>query len=111
AIVPAPMFAVVDDRNQQYRVQPGDRIQIHLRQGVEPGARLTFDKVCVVGGEGQGRVGSPYVAGVSVTATVVRNEVTGRRITIGKSGGRRNSRRKTGFRARFTEIQIEAING
>ena len=105
------MFAVVDDRNQQYRVQPGDRIQIHLRADVAPGAQLTFDKVCVVAGEGEGRVGSPYVAGASVTATVVRNEVKGPKITIGKFRRRKNSRRKTGFRARYTEVQIEAING
>ena len=34
------MYAVVDDRNQQYRVQAGDRIQIHLRSDAEAGADL-----------------------------------------------------------------------
>jgi len=104
------MFAVVDDRNQQYRVTPGERIQIHLRRGVEQGSTLTFDKVCAIGGDGKGRVGTPYVAGASVTATVVRHEVKGIKVTIGKFRRRKNSRRKTGFRARYTEVQIEAIN-
>ncbi|MCY2957971.1 MAG: 50S ribosomal protein L21 [Planctomycetota bacterium] len=104
------MFAVVDDRNQQYRVKPGDRIQIHLLKDLAEGAKLTFDKICVVGGDGEGRVGSPYVAGVSVTATVVRNEVKGVKVVIGKFRRRKNSRRRTGFRARYTEIQIETIN-
>ena len=66
------MYAVVDDRNQQYRVQPGDRIKIHLRNGVAEGETLTFDKVCLVGGEGVGRVGTPFLSGASVTAKVVR---------------------------------------
>jgi large subunit ribosomal protein L21 len=66
--------------------------------------------VCAIGGDGNGRVGTPYVAGASVTATVVRNEVKGTKVTIGKFRRRKNSRRKTGFRARYTEIQIEAIN-
>jgi large subunit ribosomal protein L21 len=104
------MYAVVDDRNQQYRVQPGDRIKIHLRNGVAEGETVTFDKVCCVGGEGKGRVGTPFVQGVSVTGKVVR-QMKGPKVVICKFRKRKNSRRRTGFRARFTEIQIEAING
>ena len=103
------MYAVVDDRNQQYRVQPGDRIKIHLRNGVAEGETLTFDKVCLVGGEGVGRVGTPFLSGASVTAKVVR-QIKGPKVVICKFRKRKNSRRRTGFRARFTEIQIEAIN-
>lgn len=103
------MYAVVDDRNQQYRVQPGDRIKIHLRNGVAEGETLTFDKVCLVGGEGVGRVGTPFLSGASVTAKVVR-QIKGPKVVICKFRKRKNSRRRTGFRARFTEIQIESIN-
>lgn len=105
------MYAVVDDRNQQYRVAPGDRIRIHLRAGLEAGATLTFDKVCVVGGEAGGRVGAPYVAGASVTAKVVRALAKGPKVVTGKFRRRKNSRRRRGFRAQFTEVQIEAIQG
>ncbi len=104
------MYAVVDDRNQQYRVQPGDRIQIHLHEGAEEGSTLTFDKVCLVGGEGQGRIGAPYVSGAKVTAKVLRPDVQAEKVVIGKFRRRKNSRRRTGFRARYTEIQIEAIH-
>jgi large subunit ribosomal protein L21 len=104
------MYAVVDDRNQQYRVQPGDRIKIHLRNGVAEGETLTFDKICCVGGEGAGRVGTPFVQGALVTAKVVR-QMKGPKVVICKFRKRKNSRRRTGFRAKFTEVQIEAING
>lgn len=108
------MYAVVDDRNQQYRVQPGDRIKIHLRNGVAEGETLTFDKICLVGSEGggggTGRVGTPFVQGASVTAKVVR-QMKGPKVVICKFRKRKNSRRRTGFRAKFTEVQIEAING
>lgn len=104
------MYAVIDDRNQQYRVQPGDRIQIHYRTGAEEGAVVTFDKICIVGGEGAGRVGTPHVAGVTVAAKVVR-QVKGPKVIIGKFRKRKNSRRRTGFRAKYTEVQIESING
>ncbi|MBL8749195.1 MAG: 50S ribosomal protein L21 [Planctomycetes bacterium] len=100
------MYAVVDDRNQQYRVQPGDRIQIHHRDGAAEGDTLTFDKVCLVGD----RVGTPHVPGVSVTAKVLR-QMKGPKVVICKFRKRKNSRRRTGFRARYTMVQIEAING
>lgn len=107
------MYAVVDDRNQQYRVKAGDRIRIHLRSGVAEGETLTFDKICLVSGsgdEGIGRVGTPFVQGASVTAKVVR-QMKGKKVVICKFRKRKNSRRRTGFRAKFTEVQIEAING
>ncbi len=105
------MYAVLDDRNQQYRVKSGDRIQIHYRKDVAEGATLTFDKVCALSDGTKGRIGTPHVAGASVTAKVVRAEVKGDKVIIGKFRRRKNSRRRTGFRARYTEIQIESING
>ena len=105
------MYAVIDDRNQQYRVAPGDRIQIHYRKDAEEGAALTFDKVCCVGSdEGEGRIGAPHVDGASVSAKVVR-QVKGDKIYIGKFRRRKNSKTRTGFRAKYTEVQIEAISG
>lgn len=103
------MYAVVDDRHQQYRVQPGDRIQIHLLRDAEDGSTLTFDKVCAVGGEGTGKVGAPYLAGATVTAKVLRT-IKGPKVRVAKYRKRKNSRRRTGFRAQYTEVQIEAIN-
>ena len=64
------MYAVVDDRNQQFRAEPGQRVQLPHNESWEPGSTVTFDKVCLVTGE-QAQVGAPYVDGVSVTATVV----------------------------------------
>ena len=106
------MYAVLDDRNQQYRVSAGDRIKIHLRQDSNEGDSLTFENVCAVGGEDDnaGRVGAPFVKGASVTAKVVRH-VKGPKVIIGKFRRRKSSRKRTGFRAQYTMVQIEAING
>ena len=105
------MYAVLDDRNQQYRVAAGDRIKIHLRSDSNEGETLTFDKVCAIGGDSDnaGRVGTPFVSGASVTAKVVRN-VKGPKVIIGKFRRRKNSRKRNGFRAQYTMVQIEAIN-
>ena len=111
------MYAVVEDRNQQYRVQSGDRVFIALKSDAPVGSTFTFDHVCVwspvtpgEGGEGEAKIGTPYVDGVSVTAKVVRQDVKGPKLIVAKYRRRKNSRKRTGFRARYTEVQIESID-
>ncbi len=104
------MYPVVDDRNQQYRVQAGDRIQIHLRAGAAEGDAITFDKVCLVGGEGASKIGTPFVSGASVTGKVVR-QFKDKKVISSRWRHRKNNRRRRGFRAQYTIVQIESING
>ncbi|MCB9876161.1 MAG: 50S ribosomal protein L21 [Planctomycetes bacterium] len=105
------MYAVLDDRNQQYRVAQGDKIKIHLHAGANEGDTLTFDKVCAIGGgDAAGKVGTPFVDGATVTAKVLKN-VKGPKVIIGKFRRRKNSKKRTGFRAQYTMVQIESING
>jgi large subunit ribosomal protein L21 len=103
------MYAVIEDRTRQYRVAVGDRVQLDLLDDAEPGSTVTFDQVCVLGGDAS-RIGTPFITGASVTATVV-GEVKGPKLVVAKFRRRKNSRRRTGFRGKFTEVQIEAING
>ena len=103
------MYAVVDDRNQQFRAEPGLRVKIPLNEGLEAGSSVIFDKVCLVTGEAS-KVGTPYVEGVSVTAKVL-GMVKGQKVVIQKIRRTKNSRRRTGFRARYTEIEIQSIDG
>jgi len=103
------MYAVIEDRNQQFAVRPGERVCLPLNADLEAGAQVTFDKVCLVTGEAA-RVGAPYVDGARVLGTVV-GTVKGPKLFVQKFRRRKNHRRRTGFRARFTEVQIEAIEG
>ena len=103
------MYAVVDDRNQQFRAEPGKRVQIPFDESLEPGASVKFEKVCLVTGDNS-QIGAPFCEGVSVTAKVI-GMVKGPKLVIQKIRRRKNSRRRTGFRARFTEVQIESIDG
>ncbi|MEO0480699.1 MAG: 50S ribosomal protein L21 [Planctomycetota bacterium] len=104
------MLAVVDDRNQQYRMAAGETLLIALQSDLDEGASITFDKVCLVTGDADTRIGTPYVDGATVQATVTRQEVKGPKLVVAKYRRRKNSRRRTGFRARFTEIRVESVN-
>ena len=82
---------------------------IDLNASLEVGQSVTFDKVCLVTGD-NARIGTPHVDGASVIAKVLRQDVKGPKLTIQKFKRRKNHRKRTGFRARFTEVQIESIN-
>jgi large subunit ribosomal protein L21 len=104
------MYAVVSDRNQQFRAVPGERVLIPLHPDAEPGSTLTFDQVCLVGGDenNQPKVGLPFIDGARVVAKVL-GAAKGPKLVVAKYRRRKNSRRRTGFRARFTEIEIQSV--
>ncbi len=111
---PATMYVVFEDRNQQFRATPGARLWIPLvrdpKTGVaETGKKVTFDRVCLITGD-NAKIGTPYVKGAKVSATVL-GTVKGPKLVVQKLRRRKNSRCRTGFRARYTEIQIDAIDG
>jgi large subunit ribosomal protein L21 len=108
------MYAVFEDRNQQFRAAAGDRLYLPLMRDpktgtLAPGQKVTFDKVCLITGEGA-QVGTPYVKGAKVNATVL-GTVKGPKLVVQKLRRRKNSRRRTGFRARYTEIRVDGIEG
>ncbi len=101
------MYAVFDDRNQQFRAAPGDRIKLPYNPELAPGSTVEFDKVYVIAGE-KGQVGAPFIKGASVTAKVLGN-IKGPKIIVQKFKRRKNIRRRTGFRAKYTEVIVESI--
>jgi large subunit ribosomal protein L21 len=103
------MYAIISADGRQYKVQSGDVIQIDLREGAGPGDAVTFDKVLLVSGEGGVRVGQPVVAGASVTAEVVSQD-QGEKLYIQKMRRRKNFRKRTGHRQKYTRVKISAIN-
>ena len=59
-------------------------------------------------GEGEPKVGAPYVDGASVTGKVVKNGKA-KKITVFTYKPKKNSKRKMGHRQPYTKIQIEAV--
>ena len=102
------MYAVVDVAGSQYKVQEGDRVRVS-RLGTEAGEKLTIDRVLLLGGEGETRVGAPQIDGASVEASVLGH---GRadKILVFKMKRRKGFRKKNGHRQPYTEIQIDKIS-
>lgn len=104
------MYAIIDDRGHQYRVQQGDRIDIQLMDLAPEQKVVEFNRILLVGDTGAaGKVGTPAVAGAKVTAKVL-DELKGEKIVIQKFRRRKNYRRKTGHRQRYLRVEIESIS-
>ena len=102
------MFAIFVTGGKQYKVAEGDVIFVE-KLGVAEGEKVTFDKVLVVNGETLS-FGTPYVAGATVVANVVKNGKS-KKIDVIKYKAKKNEKKKIGHRQDYTKIQIEKIEG
>lgn len=103
------MFAVIESGGKQHRVEPGEVLKLE-KLDAEAGATVDFDKVMLIGNEGNVTVGAPYVAGGKVSAEVLAH---GRhdKVTIIKMKRRKHYRRQAGHRQWFTQVKITDISG
>lgn len=100
------MYAIIRDRGQQYRVEPGQTLRIALTNA-EPGSTLELKEVLMVGGD-QPLIGAPLVAGALVKATV-GELVKGEKIVVFRYKAKARYRRRTGHRQKYTQITINDI--
>ena len=101
------MFAVIRTGGKQYRVTPDAVLKVEKLDG-EPGATITFTDVLAVGNEAGTQIGTPFVTGAEVTATVIAQDRLDK-IIIFKKRRRQNSRRKNGHRQHVTVLRVAAI--
>jgi len=103
------MYAVIETGGKQYRVTPGDIIDVeHLPVDEEQEATVTFERVLMVRGDDAIKVGSPLVEGASVTGSVL-DRVRGRKILVFKMKRRKGYRRTRGHRQNLHRVKIESI--
>lgn len=101
------MYAIVDIAGQQFKVEAGKQIFVN-RQAAEVGSALSFDKVLLLVGEGDVKVGAPYVEGAAVKATVIEH-CKADKVIIFKKKRRKGYQKKNGHRQYLTKLQIEGI--
>ena len=102
------MYAIIEEGGKQYKVTSGDTILID-RNVKEGDKTVTFDRVLLVGGEGQPKIGAPLVAGATVTADVL-GPVKGPKVVSVKYKRRKGYHKKIGHRQQYTSVKITGIN-
>lgn len=99
------MFSVIATGGKQYFVKTGDVLKIEKIPG-EAGAAVSFDQVLLTADEkGNVKLGNPTLAGVKVSAIIVRQ---GKHATVRVEKFKRKVRyhKVHGQRQRFTEVKI-----
>ncbi|HZH57416.1 50S ribosomal protein L21 [Yanghanlia caeni] len=101
------MYAVIKTGGKQYRVAAGQKLKIE-QIPADIGQEISLDQVLSVGEGDQIKIGTPFVSGAVVKATVLAQ---GRhpKVKIFKMRRRKHYRKQQGHRQNYTEVRIEAI--
>ena len=101
------MYAVIETGGKQYRVSPGQTVEVELLPA-EPGSEVALERVLLVSTDDKTLVGSPTVAGARVMTTVVR-EGRGDKIIVFKYKSKKRYRRTQGHRQDYIYLLVTDI--
>ncbi|GAP67408.1 50S ribosomal protein L21 [Mizugakiibacter sediminis] len=102
------MYAVIKTGGKQYRVMQGEVLRVELLPA-EVDSTVQFDQVLMVGEGESVKVGTPLVAGATVSAKV-RAHGRADKVRIVKFRRRKHHRKQMGHRQHYTEIEITGIS-
>lgn len=106
------MYAVIETGGKQYRVQPGDLVQVEKLDG-DVGSAISFSQVlfCSNANAESSKiwVGKPYLSGAKVEGQIV-GQGRGDKVIIVKMKRRKQYRRTQGHRQFQTEILITDVS-
>jgi large subunit ribosomal protein L21 len=101
------MYAVIQTGGKQYRVTEGEIIRVELLEK-ELKEAFSFDRVLLVDNEGALNVGTPTIAGATVTAEVICHDRR-KKVLIFKKKRTTTYQRTQGHRQGYTEVRITGI--
>lgn len=102
------MYAVIRTGGKQYRVAPGDVVEVE-KLGGAVGDSVTLNDVLLVANGDTVQVGVPLVEGASVTAKIT-GQYRGNKILVFRYRPKKRIRVRRGHRQYLTRLQIESIN-
>ncbi len=102
------MKATIKTQGQQFAVSEGDILFVHRYHDSQAGSTVQINEV-LSAGEGESfKVGTPFLAGASVTATILENKRS-KKVIVFKKKKRKGMERKQGHRQELSVIKIESI--
>jgi len=103
------MYAVIATGGKQYRVSEGSVLRVE-KLAADPGANIEFEQVLLVGQGDQVKVGTPYLSGSKVVATV-QGHGKSDKVRVVKFRRRKHYLRQGNHRQPYTEIKVTGIVG
>ncbi len=103
------MYAIIEDSGRQFRVTEGDVLSVDLRELADEQKEVEFDKVLLVSGEGDVKVGTPLVDGAKVVADILDAEAKGPKVHAYYWRRRKGSQKKIGHRQKYIQVRVSKI--
>lgn len=100
-------FAIIETGGKQYRVSPGDELDIEL-VSKEPKDKLEFNQVLLVKDGDQVKIGKPYLKDVQVVAELLGHK-RGKKIRVARFRAKSRYRRVVGHRQSLTRVKIKPV--
>ena len=100
------MYAVIENGGKQYRVTPGETVQLETVVG-DVGTQVEFSRVLAVVDDGQVTTGAA-AAGTIVRGTITEHDREAKTIVF-KFKRKKQYRRTIGHRQNYTRVQINEI--
>ncbi len=101
------IYAIVESGGKQYRVAPGQTINIE-RLGITEGEAIELDKVLLIADDEKLTVGQPVIDGAKVVATS-KGEFRDKKVVVFKYKPKVRYSKKTGHRQSYTRLTIDSI--
>ena len=99
------MYAIVESRGRQYKVSPGDVIELDFMK-TEPGDTYTFDKVLMLVDNDQVTLDKEALDKVKVSGVITGNK-KGQKIIVFKYKRRKDYHRKLGHRQKKSATNVK----
>ena len=101
------MYAVIETGGKQYRVTPGQTIQVDTLTG-DIGADVEFDRVLAISNESNELVLGDALKGARVRAKIASHG-RGDKILVFKFKRKKQYKRTIGHRQNYTSVQVQEI--
>ena len=100
--------AIVEVGGSQQFVSEGRYYECHSLKGVEPGAKIAFERVLATLDGDEPTFGMPYVKGARVEATVLEN-FKDKKLIVFKYRRKKHYKRKNGHRQPMTRFLVTKV--
>jgi large subunit ribosomal protein L21 len=100
------MYAVIETGGKQYRVAPGDTVEVETLPG-EVGSKIELGRVLALVDAGNVTTGAAVHA-AKVTGTITHND-RGAKTLVFKFKRKKQYKRTIGHRQNYTRIKVDAI--
>lgn len=100
------MYAIVKTGGKQYKVAPGDKLNIE-KLDVEVGAQVELPVICVV--DGANVEANPAKAAETIVKATVIEQFKGEKVLVFKFKKRKNYKKLRGHRQQLTRVRIDSV--